>query len=148
MPIKIKYYLGNDHMLRTEKTSNKRNRKRQLEDQYVLFIFLITYFLHLHFRSYSESPLYLPPALLTNPTSPASWPWHSPVLGHMIFAKPRASSATDGQLGHPLLHMQLETQFWGVLLVHIVNPPIGLPTPLAPWVFSLAPSLGAMCSIQ
>ena len=42
-------------------------------------------------------------------TQPASWPWHSPVLGHMIFARPRASPPTDGQLGHPLLHMQLET---------------------------------------
>jgi hypothetical protein len=44
--------------------------------------------------------------------------------------------------------MQLETQFCGVLdwLVHIVDPPIGLPTPLAPWILSLAPSLGALCA--
>ena len=27
---------------------------------------------------------------------------------------------TDGRLGHPLLHMQLETQFCGYWLVHIV----------------------------
>jgi hypothetical protein len=31
----------------------------------------------------------------------------------MIFARPRASLPIDGQLGHPLLHMQLETQLWG-----------------------------------
>jgi hypothetical protein len=53
-----------------------------------------------------------PPALLLNPPSPASWPWHFPVLGHMIFTIPRASPPIDGLLGHPLLHMQLETQFW------------------------------------
>ena len=35
--------------------------------------------------------------------------WHSPVLGHMIFTRPRASLPIDGRLGHPLLHMQLET---------------------------------------
>jgi hypothetical protein len=29
-------------------------------------------------------------------------------LGHIIFARPRASPPIDGQLGHPLLHMQLE----------------------------------------
>jgi hypothetical protein len=33
-------------------------------------------------------------------------------------------------------------------LVHIVVPPIGLQTHLAPWVLSLVPSLGALCSIQ
>jgi hypothetical protein len=78
--------------------------------------FFIRYFLHLHFKSYPESPLYPPPALLPNPPTPASWPRHSPVLGHMIFPRPRASPPIDGQLGHPLLHMQLETQFWGVLV--------------------------------
>jgi hypothetical protein len=31
-------------------------------------------------------------------------------VGHMIFAIPRASPPIDGWLGHPLLHMQLETQ--------------------------------------
>ena len=48
--------------------------------------------------------------------SPASWFWNSPVLGHMIFAIPRASPPIDGWLGYPLLHMQLETQVWGVLV--------------------------------
>jgi hypothetical protein len=31
------------------------------------------------------------------------------VQGHMIFAIPKASPPVDGRLGHPLLHMQLET---------------------------------------
>ena len=33
-------------------------------------------------------------------------------------------------------------------MVHIVVPPIGLQTPSSPWVLSLAPSLGTLCSIQ
>jgi hypothetical protein len=50
------------------------------------------------------------PALLPNPPTLASWPWHSPVLGHIIFARPRAPPPNNGLLGHPLLHMQLEIQ--------------------------------------
>jgi hypothetical protein len=61
------------------------------------------------------------------------------------------------------IHMQLEPwvssciffgwwfnpwEFWGYWLVHIVVPPMGLQTPSAPWIFSLAPSLETMCSVQ
>jgi hypothetical protein len=53
------------------------------------------------------------PALLPNPPTPASWPWHSPVLGRMISARPRASAPIDGRLGRPRLHMQLETRALG-----------------------------------
>jgi hypothetical protein len=83
---------------------------------FFFFHFFIRYFLHLYFKCYPKSPLYPPPALLPYPPTPASWPWHSPVLGHMIFPRPRASPPIDGKLGHPLLHMQLETQFCGVLV--------------------------------
>ena len=38
--------------------------------------------------------------------------------------------------------MQLETRALGYWLVHIVVPPIGLQTLSAPWVLSVAPSLG------
>jgi hypothetical protein len=61
-------------------------------------------------------PLNTPLALLSNPPTSTSWPWNSPVLGRMIFARPRAFPSIDGQLGHPLLHMQLETQLWGLLV--------------------------------
>jgi hypothetical protein len=64
----------------------------------------------------SPKPLYPPLALLPPSPTPASWPWHSPVLGHMIFAIPRPSPPIGGRLGHPLLHMQLETQLWGELV--------------------------------
>jgi hypothetical protein len=89
------------------------------DDRYLINLpfkkFFIRYFLHLHFKCYPESPLYPPLALLPNPPTPTFWPRHSPVLGHMIFARPRACPPIDGHLGHPLLHMQLETQFWMVL---------------------------------
>jgi hypothetical protein len=80
------------------------------------FSFFIRYFLHLHFKCYLESSPYPPPTLLLNPPTPASWPWHSAVLGHMIFIIPRAFPPIDGLLGQPLLHMQLETHIWGVLV--------------------------------
>jgi hypothetical protein len=83
------------------------------------FLFFLTiffrYFLYLHVKCYPESPLYPPLSLLPNPPTPASRPWHSPVLGHIIFARPRDSPPSDGRLGHLLLHMQLETRAQGVL---------------------------------
>jgi hypothetical protein len=45
-----------------------------------------------------------------------------------ISATQWASLPIDGQLGHPLLYIQLEIQLWGVL--------------------SPAPSLGVLCYIQ
>jgi hypothetical protein len=39
-------------------------------------------------------------------------------------------------------------ELWGYWLVHIVVPPIGLQIASAPWVISLAPTLGAKCSIE
>jgi hypothetical protein len=36
----------------------------------------------------------------------------------------------------------------GYWLVHIVVPPKGLQAPSTPWVLSLAPSLGTLCSVQ
>ena len=54
-----------------------------------LFCFVFRYFLHLHFKCYLESPLYPPlSALLPYPPTQTSWPWHSPVLGHIKFARP------------------------------------------------------------
>ena len=55
-----------------------------------------------------ENPLFPPPYTHTNPPTPASWPWHSPTLGHRAFTGPRASSPIDDRLGHTLLHMELE----------------------------------------
>ena len=46
-----------------------------------------------------------PPPLLTS----SSLSWNSTTLGHRAFTRPRASPPIDGQLGHPLLHMRLES---------------------------------------
>jgi hypothetical protein len=57
------------------------------------FYIFIRYFLHLHFKCYPKSPLYPPPTLLPDPLTPTSWPWHSHVLGHIKFARPRGLSS-------------------------------------------------------
>jgi hypothetical protein len=110
-----------------------------------------------------KTPYSLPLPLLPNPSTPASWPWHSPILGHRAFTGPRASPSIDYRLVHPLLQMHLEPwvlpcvfsswwfspwELWGYWWVHIVIPPMGLQTPSTPWVLSLAPSLGTLCSVQ
>jgi hypothetical protein len=105
----------------------------------------------------------LPPFPAPHPTHSHSWPWHSPILGHRTFLGPRASPSIDDRLGHPLLHMQLEPQvppcvffdwwfspkdLWGYWLVHIDVPPMGLQTPSASWVLSLAPLLRTLYYVQ
>jgi hypothetical protein len=57
-----------------------------------LILFFIRYFLHLHFKRYLRSPLY-PPPLFFYPRTPTSWSWHSPVLRHIKFARPRGLSS-------------------------------------------------------
>jgi hypothetical protein len=80
-----------------------------------LLIIFIRYFLHLHFKCYPRSPLYLLPTLLPKPPTSDSYPWHSTVLGQIIYARPRASPPNDGRLGQLLLHTQLETRAQGVM---------------------------------
>ena len=53
-------------------------------------------------------PYPLPLPLLDNLPTPASWPWHSPILRHITFTGPRASLSVDNLLGYPLLYMRLE----------------------------------------
>jgi hypothetical protein len=100
----------------------------------------------------------LPPPLAPQPTHS-----HFLALGQRIFERPKASPTINGQLGHPLLLMQLGSQVppcvffdwwfsprepWEYWLVHIVVPPMGLHTRSVPWVISLAPPLETLCSIQ
>ena len=63
---------------------------------------------------FSENPLYSP--LLPNPPPTKSLPWQSPIQGQIIFERPRVSPPTDGRVGHPVLHIQLETRALGVLV--------------------------------
>ena len=64
----------------------------------------------------SQNSLIHSPTLLSNPPTSTSWPWYSPVLGHIIFARPTVSPPNDGRLGLLLIHMQLETPAQGVLV--------------------------------
>jgi hypothetical protein len=73
--------------------------------------FFIRYFLYLHFKCYPESSLYPPPALLQLPTHS-----HFLALGHIKLQDQGASLPSDGQQGHLLLHMQLETGALEVLV--------------------------------
>jgi hypothetical protein len=114
--------------------------------------FLIGFF-YIHFKCYtfSRSPLPLNPLSHPPPSASMNPPTHFclPVLGHRAFTGPRASLPIDFGQGHPLLHMQLEPcvppciifgwwfsswELWGVWLVDIVVPPVGLQTPSAPSV--------------
>lgn len=54
---------------------------------YFFYLFFIRYF-HLYFKCYPESPLYPSLAMFPNPLTPTIWPWYSPVLGHLKFARP------------------------------------------------------------
>jgi hypothetical protein len=113
----------------------------------VLFCFLGIFLIYIS-NTIPKSPPYPPPPLPSPPT-PTSWPWCSPVLRHIKFARPmglsfhwwwaRPSSDT---------YAARDTSSRGYWLVHIVVPPIGLRIPLAPWILSLAPPLGALWSIQ
>jgi hypothetical protein len=113
------------------------------------FFLLDIFFIYIsNFKCYPGSSLYPSPTLLPYPPTPASWPWHSPVLGHIKFARPRGLSSqwwlTRPSSDTYAARDMSSGEYW---LVHIVVPPIGLQTPLAPWVLSLAPPLGALCSI-
>ena len=111
------------------------------------FLKLGIYFIYIS-NAIPKVPHMLPHPLPYPPT-PNSWPWHSPVLKHIKFARPmglpfhwwptRPSSDT---------YAARDTSSRAYRLVHIVVPHIGLQIPLAPWVLSLAPPLGALWSIQ
>jgi hypothetical protein len=115
----------------------------------IIFIFsFLRYFLYLHFKCYLESSLYPPSALFPYPPTPTSWPWHSPVLGHIKFVRLRGlSSQWWPSRPSYARYAARYTSSGGYWLVHTVVLPIGLQTPSAPWVLSLALPMGAMCSI-
>jgi hypothetical protein len=142
---------------------NRRKRVEQIGEMIVLIFSLFTFQM---LSPFLVSPPKIP-YLLHLPLFPThtlhSWSWHSPLLGHKTFTGPRASPPIDDSLGHPLLNIQLEPQIppcvffdwrfsskelWGYCLVYIDVPPMGLQTPSAPWILSLAPSLETLCCIQ
>ena len=130
--------------------------------------FLIRYFLYLQFKCYPLSwfPLQNPSIPTPSPYSPThqscflvlAFPYtgtsslHRTKGLHSHWWPTRPSSATcDWSQGS--LHVyslvgglvpENSGEYW---LVYIV-PPMGLPNLSAPWVLSLAPPLGTLCSIQ
>ena len=128
--------------------NNKHSSKACLVLFFLLIFLFIRYFLYLHFKCYPESSLYPLSTLLHYPSTPASWPWHSPILGHIKFAIPRGlSSQWWPTRPSSATYAARDMSSGGYWLVHIVVPPIGLQTPSAPWVLSLDSPLGALCSI-
>ena len=113
-----------------------------------MFIFFFFQFLLGIFFLYISNAIPKVPHTLPYPPTTTSWPWCSPVLGHIKFARPRDLSSQWCCLGHLLIHMQLKSRAPGYWLVHNVVPPKGLQFPLGPWVLSLAPPLGALWSIH
>jgi hypothetical protein len=89
------------------------------------------------------------PHPLPHPPTPTSLPWRSPVLRQIKFAQPMGLSfqwwPTRPSSDSYAARDKSSGSYW---VVHIVVPPIGLQIPLAPWVLSLAPPLGALWSIQ
>jgi hypothetical protein len=100
--IKQHIYWFQDSHVKIPKTETSLFLKKFLLDIFFIYISNVSSFP----RFPSKNPLPVP--LLPNPPTPASWPWHFPILGHRTFIVPRASPPTDDWLGHPLLHMQLE----------------------------------------
>ena len=79
----------------------------------------------------SQTSPILPP--LPYPPTPTSWPWNSPVLRHIKFAIPRGlSSQWWPTRPSSATYAARDTSSGGYWLVHIVDPPIGLQTLLAP----------------
>jgi hypothetical protein len=110
---------------------------------HLFLIFLLHIFLNYISNAIPKVPHTLPPTSLQNhshffgPGVPLYW-------GIYSLCVQWACLSSDGQLGHLLIHMQLESRAPGYWLVHNVVPPIGLQIPLVPWVLSLDPPLGAL----
>jgi hypothetical protein len=99
--------------------------------RFFFFFNFIRYFSRLHFQCYPKSPPYPPPQPPTHPL-PHFGPGVPLYWGIYSLQVQWASLCSDGQLGHLLIHMQLESRAPGYWLVHNVVPPIGLQFPLAP----------------
>ena len=115
---------------------------------FLLDIFLIYNPNAIPFPSFlSKTPLYItPPSLLPNqPTLACFLALAFPCTRAYNLHKTRASPPIYDQLGHPLLHIQLDTQTPGVLVSSYFCSYYRVADPLlAPWVLSLAPPLGAL----
>jgi hypothetical protein len=94
-----------------------------------LFFFLGIFLIYIS-NATPNVPHFLHPTPL--PHTPTSWPWHSPVLRHIKFARPKVFSfqlwptrpSSD-------TYAARNTSSGGYWLFQIIVPPIGLQIPLA-----------------
>ena len=79
---------------------------------FITSFLLIRYFLYLNFKCYPKNFLYPPSSLIPYPPTPNSLPWHSSVLGHIKFARPRGLSS------HLVsLYLSLVQSYWNQSMV-------------------------------
>jgi hypothetical protein len=105
-----------------------------------IFFFCNWVFISFTFPMLSQKSPTWSPHPLPYPPTPTSWPWHSPVLRHIKFARPMGLSfhwwptrpSSDSYAAR-----DTGSGGGGYWLVHIVVPPIGLQIPSPPCVGAL-----------
>jgi hypothetical protein len=121
-----------------------------------MFLLVILFLLDILFTFQILSPFLVPPPRKLpmplssppphQPTDTHSQSWHSPILGHRTFTGPTVDPPIDDQLGHLLLHMQLELwvptsvffgwwfsprELWGILVSSYFCFSYGLANPFS-----------------
>jgi hypothetical protein len=120
----------------------------EIATSFFLILFFIRYFLYIHFKCYPESSLYPPSTLLPYPLTPSSWPWHSPVLGHIKFAIPRGLSSQWWPTRPSSATYATRDTTSGVLVSSYCCSTYRVAVPFSSLGISLVPPLGALWSIQ
>jgi hypothetical protein len=87
-------------------------------------------------------PVPPPPALLPYPPTPNSWPWFSPILGHIKFERLRGLSSQWWPTRPSSATYAARDTSSRVLVSSYCCSTNKVADPLPPWVLSLAPPLG------
>jgi hypothetical protein len=112
------------------------------------FLFLLRIYFSYISNAIQKVPHMLPHAL-PHPPTPTFWPWRSPVLRHIKFASPIGLSFQWCLTRQPSdTYATRDKSSGGYWLVHNIVPLTRLQIPLATWLLSLAPPVGALWSIQ
>jgi hypothetical protein len=83
-------------------------------------ILLDIFFIYIS-KAIPKVPYTLPPVMIPYPSTPASWPWRSSVLGHIKFARPRGlSSQWWPTRPSSATYTARDTSYGWYWLVHIV----------------------------
>ena len=132
----------------------------------LFLIFLIRYLLKLHFKRYTLSSFPLQKPSISSPSPCSTTALYVPDLAfpytgalslhrnHGLFSQwcLKSPSSATYVAGAMFFHVysllgSLVPGSSGVRVVHIIAPLLGLQTSSAPWVLSLVPPLGTLCSI-